>query len=373
MGEPLVSIVLPSLRPSQLARCLASIERYTEGIDYEVVMVSPFDIEPHPTVVHVKEAKSEGTYKAVASGYEQAKGEYIIHIADDCRATPRWAANMIAFMRPHDDEIFEGNFRHFNVKGERPEPGYYGKLFAPFLCIRRDKVTRIGGLMDCYYKSFRGDSDLSLRVWYNGGRVETCPNAWVYHAECDDGIHKSSYNSYFVRDKEAFIRRWHHIYAQPGESFSGAKPIRKQPLTPELPPEECTKLYVSVHRRDWKTVKDILGSNNSDACIYSEGFPVLYNFVVKRLRSPLNPKKTLYSVLEWLWGKGYAPSAADVRLEENLLIHQRIWSGVSGVASSVILVALHVATVTRTRRLVSKIVPRFVKRLLLSRIAGREQ
>jgi len=119
MNKPLVSIVLPSLRPSQLAQCLASIHHYTVGIDYEVVVVSPFDIEPHPNVVHVKEVRSEGTYQAVASGYERAKGEYIIHIPDDCRATPLWAANMIAFMRPHDDEIFEGSFRFFDAKGER--------------------------------------------------------------------------------------------------------------------------------------------------------------------------------------------------------------------------------------------------------------
>jgi len=52
--NPLVSIILPSLRPSQLAQCLASIERYTVGIDYEVVVVSPFDIEPHSNVVHVR-------------------------------------------------------------------------------------------------------------------------------------------------------------------------------------------------------------------------------------------------------------------------------------------------------------------------------
>jgi len=225
MDKPLVSVILPSLRPFQLAQCLASIERHTGDIDYEVVVVSPFDIEPHPNVVHVKETKSEGVYKAVANGYEQAKGEYIIHIPDDCRATPHWTANMIAFMRPHNDEIFEGNFRHFDVRGERPEPGIYGKLYAPFLCIRRDKVARIGGLMDCYYKSFWGDLDLSLRVWHCGGRVETCPNAWVYHADCNDDVYKRSHSSYFIYDRQAFIQRWHHLYAQPGESFLGSQPI----------------------------------------------------------------------------------------------------------------------------------------------------
>ena len=54
MHMPLISIILPSLRRSELTQCLASIERYTRGIDHEVVVVSPFDVEPHPNVVHVK-------------------------------------------------------------------------------------------------------------------------------------------------------------------------------------------------------------------------------------------------------------------------------------------------------------------------------
>ena len=125
----LISVIIPSLRPLQLRQCLASIERYTADIEYEVIVVSPFDIDMSQNVVHVKESKSEGVYRAVAAGYERAKGEYIIHIPDDSRATPLWAVNMIAFMKPHDGEIFEGNFRHFDARGERPEPGFYGKLF----------------------------------------------------------------------------------------------------------------------------------------------------------------------------------------------------------------------------------------------------
>lgn len=309
MGNPVVSVILPSLRLSQLVQCLTSIERYTVDINYEVVVVSPFDIEPRPNVVHVKEPRAEGIYKAVARGYEQAKGEYTIHIPDDSRATPHWAANMIAFMRPHDNKIFEGNFRHFDAEGERPEPGYYRKLFAPFLCIRKDRVDRVGGLMDCYYDSFFGDADLSLRVWYHGGKVETCPNAWVYHADYSDNTHKSSYNRYFVRDREAFIRRWHHIYARPGESkdFYASQPIERQTLSPDLPPEKCVKLYISMQRRDWKTIKKVLMSDNRDDCIYPEGFPILYNRVVEMMRAPLSPKRTLYSILEWLREKGYAP------------------------------------------------------------------
>lgn len=337
MGMPLISVIVPSLRPSQIVRCLASIERYTGDIDYEVVVVSPFDIQPHPNVVHVKEAKSEGVYKAVSNGFEQAKGEYVICLCDECRATPLWAANMIAFMRPHDDEIFEGSFRQFHAKGEEPEFTIYGKLYAPFSCIRRDKVASIAGLLDCRYKSFCGDPDLSLRVWSSGGRVETCPNAWLYTAESNDDVHKSNLGDYLIADEEAFLRRWHHIWAQPTEckTFRACHGVRKLPLA--LPPEECVKLYVSIQRGDWETVKNVLFSNRSDACVFPESLPILYDYAIKMLSWPHSPKKTAYAVIKWLRKKGYAPSPFDARLlKESLLTREQGWRAVIYFALRVI-------------------------------------
>lgn len=360
MNKPLISVILGSIRPSQLAQCLASIHNYTKDIDYEVVIVSPFDIEPHPNVVHIKEVEPKGYYKAVACGFERAKGQYIIHIADDNRATPHWAANMIAFMRPHDDEIFEGSFCHFDVRGERAEQGHYGKLIAPFICIRKDKAEQIGGLMDCYYKSFCGDPDLSLRVWHSGGRVETCPNAWVYHHDCDDELYEIRYDKYFNHDLQAFIRRWYPIFARLDDTPLGhEQPLGEQPSFTELPPEECTKIHVSLQRRDWKAVTNILSSKDSDACIYPEGFPVLHNYVIQMLRSPFNPKTNLYSVLRWLCENGYAPAASSLISEKNLPLHGRIWR-------VLIWVAFRVITATRTGGLFSKIVPDSVKCQILN-------
>ncbi|MFC1921603.1 glycosyltransferase family 2 protein, partial [Chloroflexota bacterium] len=271
MNKPLVSIVLPSLRPIQLAECLASIHRYTVGIDYEVVVISPFNIDPHPNVVYVKEDKPEGVYRAVARGYERAEGEYIIHIPDDCWVTPNWLTNMISFMKPHDDEIFIGSFRRFNVKEERVEQGHYGKLIAPFICIRRDKVYLVGSLMDCHYRSFWGDPDLSLRVWHNGGRVETCPDAWIYYPDRRvDKTYESSYNNYFTRDKEAFISRWYPIFGRPVDTPLGhQQPLEPSVLPDSLPPEQCAKLYFSLRRKDWKIVRETITSEDSTDCVYS--------------------------------------------------------------------------------------------------------
>ena len=103
-GHP-VSIVIASIRRLQLDHCLESIRRHTQGINYEIVVVSPFDIEADSRLVHIREDEPRGYYNAVTKGYEAATGKYIIHIADDCRATPGWATNMISFMRPYKESL----------------------------------------------------------------------------------------------------------------------------------------------------------------------------------------------------------------------------------------------------------------------------
>jgi GT2 family glycosyltransferase len=347
MDKPLISIILATMRPSQLVACLASIHRYTADVNYEVVVISPYQIDAHPNVFHVKEDRPEGMYKAVAMGYEKARGEYLIQIADDSRATPLWVSNMIKFMKPHDGEIFEGNFRHFNVLGERPEPGYYGKLIAPFFCIRKDKADRIGGLMDCYLRSFRGDSDLSLRVWHNGGRVETCPDAWVYYPDYADKVHENSHNKYFELDKEAFIKRWHPLLAKPDEEFVGAKPVSDTTITPDLPPEVTTTLCISIKNHDWKTVKNILSANRNDVCVYPEGFSTLYQLVLEKIQAPFTPQKLLKDVLRWLWQKGYTPEAEPA-----------FSKGKKGPLIEMILIPIRAI---RTRRFISSLYPELKK------------
>lgn len=230
MSAPLVSIIIPSLRPDELEACLSSIDRFTKDLDYETLVITTFGIKDHPNTIRVIEDKLEGTYKAVSLGYNIAKGEYVVHIPDDARATPFWLDNMLDFMVPHNGETFEGSFRYYDSNGEGHQHGYYGIHFAAFICIRKDVADRIGGLMDCSYRSFFGDPDLGLRVWHNGGQVLTCHNAWIERQDCLDDKRTHSRNLYFAHDQKVFIDRWHKIYSD-GIPFNGSYPIG-HPLDP---------------------------------------------------------------------------------------------------------------------------------------------
>ncbi|MBA7591632.1 hypothetical protein ES708_33792 [subsurface metagenome] len=235
------SIILPSLRPERLEECLQSIDQYTAGIDYEVIVVSPFDVKPHPNVVHIKEDDPGGTVKATALGFQYVRGEYVITMSDDCRVTAHWLANMIAFMRPHDKEIFEGGFVHVALSGRYhpggvARPSYCGKEFATLPCIRKDKAELIGGFFDYpYYQNWYGDPDLSLRVYRAGGTVAICPNAQILVSQNAPGdrINKENREKYYKRDSAAFKERWGTTVLTPKSSVSWPMGFSKQPSAQE--------------------------------------------------------------------------------------------------------------------------------------------
>jgi len=216
-----VSIIIASLRPNELKQCLESIHQCSAGIDYEVVVISPFDIEPHPRVVHIRERKPEGNYNAVAKGYRRAKGEYVVALSDDLVVTQGWLKSMVAFMRPHDNEVFQGRFRHMVAHGdvvlERPLMNYFGFMFSGFPCMRKDKLQE-GGLFDNkLLHGFWGDPDLGLRVWTNGGRVETCQDSVIVAYPCLDELDRTSKEKWQEADGKAFCQRWEPTF---GELFA---------------------------------------------------------------------------------------------------------------------------------------------------------
>jgi len=355
-----VSIVIGSVRHHQTVKCLESIHRYTKDIPYEVVLIAPFDIEPHPNVVYVRESNPRGYYWAISDAFEQASGEYIIHIADDCRATPLWAKNMINYMKLHDGEIFEGSYRHFDVKGERAPQGHYGKLIAPFICIRKDVARQIGGLMDTYYTSFCGDPDLAMRVWHNGGSVGTCPDAWIYHCDDDDEQFFKRRKKYGAKDVQAFLARWYELYRRPGDVHTGREqPLPGHPALFGLPPEICTRLYHAVINRNWHKIKGIIAAaKKNEMPVYPEGFDALYKLLKTTSRRTIFHRKELNAISSWLLENGFDMALYALKSKSTISLRERIWRYLIVVPSAI-------ATKMKIMGTISKLLPKSLKQRLL--------
>ena len=206
-----ISIIVPSLREQQLLKCVESIITTTSGIDYEIIIISPF--RPPVPCVWLKEEKPKGVNYAVERGYRRSKGEWIFVMSDEDRFTDGFLLTLYKFALPHAGKLFIANPVLFGgvTTFDRPSIGYYGKMFAPFPFIQKESAEKLGGLYDLRYKSFFADPDLSLRCWEAGGEVRRCDKARLYHPHIEDKLHMAAKTANFDKDQKAFAARWAHL------------------------------------------------------------------------------------------------------------------------------------------------------------------
>lgn len=232
---PEISIIMPSLRPDALSQTLGEFSITDKDSDYEIVVVSPFEVRNQDRVVHMYEEEPQGNNLANDIGYKNSSGQYIIAWSDDSSPTPNCLSNMLAFVKSKE-EPFIGAFRvKDQLNQEHSNCCVYDKLYAAWGCASRNTVNMIGGHYDPIFKSHWSDPDMSLRVWAKGGKVEICPNAWVIKRYIEDEVHKSNYEKYFNKDMETFFNRWHNtlgsgikrdFHSVNKPIFIGVKPIR---------------------------------------------------------------------------------------------------------------------------------------------------
>lgn len=215
-----LSIIIPSLRPQELAGCIKSIQNFTEDIDFEIIVISPFspfDFGFDKRIVWVKRDQRDGVVAAVNAGYPHATGIWITTLSDEVRVMHGWAKNMIDFLKDQKSLDVMGNFRVVE-HGEHPQFLYYGMLFSIFPFLRKSLADKIGGLFDPAFGAFYADPDLGMRVWAACGKVVTCPNAFVFHPYRRDEINERSRLNHEEKDKETFIKRWGYL-EEPNRPF----------------------------------------------------------------------------------------------------------------------------------------------------------
>jgi len=218
----MISIIIPTIRKNQIKECLDQIIATTHGIEYEMIVVSPYEVPVFKNTKWLRECRLEGVNRAVEKGFAIAQGEYIMTLSDEDRFTDGYLRTMFDHVDPHKGELFIGNPGLFGGVGPsvRPAIGYFGLMFAPFPFLHRDTIEALGGLYDPIFKSFFADPDLSLRCWAQGGIVSRCPEARLYHRHIEDKIHTRAYNKNFLKDESTFIKRWDFL-----DRYQGAKKL----------------------------------------------------------------------------------------------------------------------------------------------------
>lgn len=312
--NPEISVLLPTLRPDKARKCIDSIAQTSQGVNYEMVVVSPLDMcnllvgcQGYERLRFVREEKPEGCNKAFTTAYEHAAGKYVFAIADDHRLGQDCLKNLIEFMRPHDQEIFLAGARCYGVYGAGPESKTYGFYYAYTPCIRRDLAKQVGGFYDPHYRSYYGDPDLSMRVWHHGGKVKLCLDAWVeYHNELDN-LDLEAHTNNSARDFHAFYQRWHPIYGHLTKSSQENDiNICTNVVLPGIPPEKCTRLVVFLRQLDWSVLRNELASAHNIPLNPEHLFPVFKEMLI---HIHLAPTEIIQDLAEWLIQKLLAHTA----------------------------------------------------------------
>ena len=222
------SIILPTLRLQNALDCINAVKANTYTpyelliiTSEEIARVFPTNIVPDLKIII--DDKCIGTTYPINLGLKQSTGDYIVTLSDDARVCPHWLDHMLNFLEKQPkDQIILGNFRVFQESHEMAAIGYFGLEFAMFPILSRENLNKIGIYYSEDFFAFFSDPFLGITVAEKGGRVLTCPTAFIYHPPNSDTIHNGNQSRFWRHDEDMFIKKCSHL-----GPFRGCEIIQK--------------------------------------------------------------------------------------------------------------------------------------------------
>lgn len=206
-----ITIIIPSLREKLLQRRISEWEESNTGVDYEIIVISPFQVFGGKITWIKDNPPFKGSVNATDKGCAIAQGKYIVYMSDDVKPTKGCLRNIIEFMDKQKIHPFLGAFKMIKPNGSEIGPfGVYNRFYACYGCIsKEDLMLLYGTLFKPSFKYSWADCDLSLRIWDKKGEVKICNNAIVIPEQENDEIYKEHRRLFFQQDVDTFLGIWH--------------------------------------------------------------------------------------------------------------------------------------------------------------------
>jgi hypothetical protein len=211
-----ISITLPSLFPNALAETVKNIMAASRSVDYEIIVVSPFEVSG-PRIVWVREETPSGNCPAHRAAFAHASGDFVVAMSDDARLSAGWADVCLRHVLARESGA--GNGLLLGLNQSNLVIGSVFGIYYPFFPFgRRGLIESVGGYFsDAYFAHF-GDPDLALRVWSGGGRCEFTADPLIDRIERDAapgagrikaaGPAQTHKETALERDAKTFVSRW---------------------------------------------------------------------------------------------------------------------------------------------------------------------
>jgi len=247
--QPLFSIIIPTFhRPERLRDCLGAIGLLeTPPGGFEVVLVDDGSPGAKEAAAMVRDAcpslslryviqEHGGPARARNRGAEEASGQYLACIDDDCRPDRDWLLQLADAFTGPEGRLVGGrvvNALPDNLFAEASQAlmsylyGYYLEQERPFfascnLALSRTDFQRVGGFDTRFPLAAGEDRDFCRRSRHRGLHLVYAGNALVHH------YHVLSLRS-FIRQHFNYGRGamfYHRLRKEDGRGGSGAEPPR---------------------------------------------------------------------------------------------------------------------------------------------------
>lgn len=250
-----LSIVIVNYNVTQLLRnCLLSIQKYCEGIDYEVIVIdnkstdsSWGDLIPEfPKVHFIASENNEGFSKANNRAIETAAGEYLLILNPDTELEGFYLNEILNFadsktnfgclgVRMHDangnflpeskrsvpDMInsFEKLFTNFKKKKSksyyRNDVDEYGVaevevITGAFFLVKKEVYEKVGGLDERYFM-YGEDIDLCYTLLNNNYKNYYYGKASILHHKGESTVKDELYLERFYGAMQIFIDKYYRV------------------------------------------------------------------------------------------------------------------------------------------------------------------
>jgi len=248
-----LSIIIVNYNVTQLLRnCLFSIQKYVDGLDYEVIVIdnastdsSWGDLIPEfPKVHFISSENNDGFAKANNKAVQSATGEYLLILNPDTELEGFYMKDILKFAESHSDFGCLGVRMHdangeFLPESKRSVPDMYNsfeKLFTnfrknnsksyyrndigefenaevevvtgAFLLIKRDIYEKVGGFDETYFM-YGEDIDLCYTLLKNGYRNFYYGKASIFHYKGESTIKNEVYLERFYGAMQIFINKYY--------------------------------------------------------------------------------------------------------------------------------------------------------------------
>ena len=193
------SVTVTYNRPEAIRECVRSLKTQTlDDDEYEIIVINQGDDDLQLDVDKYIDAEDEGVSYGRNLGIEEAEGDIIAFVDDDCVPHEDWLEKGLKEIKKQNAEGIEGCIRddsgHLGVYQNDDLRGYV----TANIIYKKNALEEVGCFDKRFNPLYREDTDLAWKILENGGSIEFSEDVVVFHQPEEDSTRDWKKNRFDV-------------------------------------------------------------------------------------------------------------------------------------------------------------------------------